>query len=68
LSTNPHTTTIALLIAYKYVVDKKIRAYALQADVSARGLQNCISKDVLCISDEEFVALTVEYSTVQSWY
>jgi tRNA 2-thiouridine synthesizing protein B len=46
----------------------KLSVYALEADVSARGLQNRISTCVELISYEQFVDLAARTRSTMSWY
>ncbi|WP_101757107.1 sulfurtransferase complex subunit TusB [Oceanicoccus sp. KOV_DT_Chl] len=45
-----------------------IRFYALVADIKARGLSDQLSDTVTVIDDVEFVTLSTQHKSVQSWY
>jgi tRNA 2-thiouridine synthesizing protein B len=45
-----------------------IQVYALEADIMARGLAAQLAHFISLASDSDFVDLTVQHSSVQSWY
>ena len=48
--------------------DSGLNLYALAADLKARGLASMAIGSVKPVTDQEFVALTVKHSAIQSWY
>lgn len=48
--------------------DKKIKLYALEADLLARGLINKTPDHIRIINDMGFVELTIQHHSSQSWY
>lgn len=45
-----------------------IKIYALVNDVQARALEEKVSSHIQLIGYEEFVALTLHFNCIQSWY
>jgi tRNA 2-thiouridine synthesizing protein B len=48
--------------------DSGLNLYALSVDIKARGLESMDIGTVKQVNDNEFVALTVKHSAIQSWY
>ena len=47
---------------------KTRRVYALDADITARGLNGKIAADIVSVDYDGFVRLCCEYSSTHSWY
>lgn len=45
-----------------------VRCFALEADVKARGLQQCLARHIELANFDDFVRLSTECHAVQSWY
>lgn len=45
-----------------------LKVYALASDVKARGLEAKVRSDILITDYNGFVQLSIEHTSVQSWY
>lgn len=50
------------------LLDSKLRVYAMNIDVEARGLQEKTPKHIELIDDLKLVELCCQHRSVQSWY
>lgn len=49
------------------ILSKKIKIYAVENDIDARGLKNYILEQIILINYNQFVELTVKHSLQMNW-
>ena len=49
-------------------MESGVKVYALINDIKARGLQERLLPDIICIDYVGFVQLSIDHPCVQSWY